>query len=516
MLVLRASVVLLAFSAAWFVLRTIHWPLVGDASLMHYVAFLIDHGKVPYRDIGEINLPGAFVPDWLVIHTLGGTALAWRVYDLFLLTVVVLAMICITRPVAWLAGIWAGLVFALIHGRDGLAQVGQRDLTVATLLVCAVAALLRGTQRRGILAFWWFGLAVGAAATIKPVAIPFLLLAVPLLWEMRQRKQRAISSALAGIAGFLLPVGAALGYLVQHGALVALLHSEATLARYHAGLGRRSLGFLLQHSFSPILPLAAIWLLLLMLALRGSGNDKVVEAGLAIKRRILWLAAALGLVGYIVQGKGYPYHRYTFIEFLLLIVAIDLDRMLRRRDWLRCASAVVLTAASVAFGAVSAWMAGNYDWRSAEFQTTLRADLDRIAAHGGAAGLSGRVQCLDTVAGCVNVLYNMQLQQSSGLLYDEFLFHPAGAPAVDETRVSFLREMWVNPPAVFVVSAPLFPAVTNDYGKLDQWPEFALWLKENYILNVERMPVHPVRQGGPASVPAGYRIYVLRGFAPPD
>src|SRR5258708_26275788 len=64
-----------------FALWTWHWPLVGDAALMHYTAFLADHGMVPYRDLLEMNAPGAWVPDWLVMHTLGGGARAWRVYD---------------------------------------------------------------------------------------------------------------------------------------------------------------------------------------------------------------------------------------------------------------------------------------------------------------------------------------------------------------------------------------------------------------------------------------------------
>jgi hypothetical protein len=357
-------------------------------------------------------------------------------------------------------------------------------------------------------------MAVGAATTIKPTAIPFLLLALPLLWEKLQRKRGVLLELMAVIGGFLLPVCVALGYLAQHGALSAFLYIENTLARYHAGLGRRSFGYLLQHSFSPLLPLAAIWLVLLLVRLKVSGNGVVMDRGLAVKRRILLLAVALGLVAYVVQGKGYPYQRYTFIAFLLAIMAIDLDQMLRRRNCLRWVSGAVLLCASVSYGMVSAAMAGNYDWRSEEFQMSLRADLARIAGEAGAESLNGRVQCLDTVAGCINVLYDMQLLQSSGLLYDEFLFHPAGTPAVDETRATFLKQMNANPPKAFVVSGPLFPAVSNDYGKLNHWPELALWLKENYVLKVERMPVHAVRQGGPASVPPGYRIYVRRESGP--
>ena len=43
-------VVALTFSVLAGAVWTAHWPIVGDAPLLHYVAFLIDHGKVPYRD----------------------------------------------------------------------------------------------------------------------------------------------------------------------------------------------------------------------------------------------------------------------------------------------------------------------------------------------------------------------------------------------------------------------------------------------------------------------------------
>jgi hypothetical protein len=62
-----------------------HWPLVGDASLMHYVVFLMSKGLRPYKDIVDINLPGSYFFEASAMHLLGWGALAWRVYDLFLL-----------------------------------------------------------------------------------------------------------------------------------------------------------------------------------------------------------------------------------------------------------------------------------------------------------------------------------------------------------------------------------------------------------------------------------------------
>src|SRR5438270_10938287 len=67
------------------VLWSLRWPLVGDASLMHYVVFLMTKGMKPYRDIADINLPGSYFFEALGMRAFGSGALGWRLYDLSLL-----------------------------------------------------------------------------------------------------------------------------------------------------------------------------------------------------------------------------------------------------------------------------------------------------------------------------------------------------------------------------------------------------------------------------------------------
>ena len=81
-----------------------HWPLVGDASLIHYICFLMDHGMAPYRDLGDMNMPGAYIVEWTVMHTLGGGEAAWRIFDFVLMVVAAIANFAITLPV------WTGLL----------------------------------------------------------------------------------------------------------------------------------------------------------------------------------------------------------------------------------------------------------------------------------------------------------------------------------------------------------------------------------------------------------------------
>ncbi len=115
-----------AVSSGW------HWPLVGDASLIHYAVFLLEHGMRPYRDVVDINLPGSYLFESAAMHLLGTGALAWRFYDLLLLSSLGVASWFMSRNLR--VAVLTGSLYALIHMQDGIAQSGQRDLLITALL----------------------------------------------------------------------------------------------------------------------------------------------------------------------------------------------------------------------------------------------------------------------------------------------------------------------------------------------------------------------------------------------
>ena len=125
----------------FFAVRTAHWTQVNDPAQLHYLCFLMDHGMAPYRDLLEINMPGIYLVNWSVMHTLGGGSAAWRVFDFGLMAIAAWAMIAIARPYDWLAGVFGATLFILFHGRDGAGQEGQRDFIIAVLLLCAYSFL---------------------------------------------------------------------------------------------------------------------------------------------------------------------------------------------------------------------------------------------------------------------------------------------------------------------------------------------------------------------------------------
>ena len=500
----------LAGSICWFVVRTIHWPLMGDASLMHYVTFLMDHGRAPYKDIGDMNLPMSYAPPWVVCHLFGAGDLPWRLYDLLLLAIAGVAMYWIARPHGLFPAVWAGCLFALIHGRDGLLQVGQRDLTAAVLLICGVACLFGAMRGARSWLAMGFGLCAGAATMIKPTFAIFLMIALADYLAQRKTDVGAARRLEFAALGWAAPVLGCVAWLAAKGSLRAFWYAVSMVGPYHARIGHAPTRFLFSNSVSPIAWLLFAWVILrVMMWLRSRRVDGEYGAA-SLERRLLLLAAGFGYLSYLLQQRAYQYHRYPFQVFLLMVMALDFTEGLRRTGRLRWIGAAALVWGAVVFAPISAVKAGRYDWRQKPFRSAMEADLSRIAGEGGARSLDGRVQCLDSITGCIATLDAMQVEQSTGLMYDEFLLNPGGVRVVDEARAGFLKEVEGKPPLMFLLSSPLFPAGPDGYKKLDQWPAFRDWLNAHYVLEVERTFTVAVREAGRPTVPVGYRVYVRK------
>ncbi|GGG67544.1 ArnT family glycosyltransferase [Edaphobacter dinghuensis] len=487
--------VALAVCLAVFVVLTLRWPFVYDAALIRYVNFLMAHDFAPYRDIQDYNLPGSYFFDWLVTHTLGVSALAWRVYDLLLLTVAGIAMYRIARPWSRFAGFFAAMLFVCFHARDGAGQSGQRDLLITALVLVAVALAAYGDKRR-TLRFFLFGLCIGLAAAVKPTAV----VALPLLWlapdaETPISLRRPWRSIGVVLSGFLIAPLAALLWLWRMHAVAAFWRTLTVYVPFHAHMGHLGFWPLATHCIT------ASHGTLLLLALVLAFNDP--ERELRRLRILLGAGMVYGLISYFVQAKGYPDHRYPFAAFLFLFAAVEFTHALRSPGYRRCLGVVGLLFGTVLSG-LSLKRALREHW-SGEQVTALANDLNAL----GDNALSGKVQCLDTVDGCIETLYDMRLVQSTGFVYDEFLLTAPNEMTAREANVQtalreeFLSKIQANPPQVIVVTPRLFPAGPYHYAKLDRWPQLAALLGDCYRLQNERdFPA------GRSYHRDGYRLYL--------
>ncbi|HEY3990731.1 MAG TPA: glycosyltransferase family 39 protein [Acidobacteriaceae bacterium] len=503
--------------AAVFVVMTRHWPMVGDAALLHYVVFLIEHGWAPYRDFADVNMPGAYAVTALGMLLPGQPDAAWRVFDLALVALAGVGYYAIARPYSRFAALFATVLLLLVHGQDGVQQAGQRDLVIAALLLLGVASLVEGLRREQWAYVVPFGLLVGMAATIKPTALPFgvVLLAMAALYRRRcwpgasTRPVATVGWIVTGLAAMVCaPVAMLLWLSGRYHALDAWIAMQRVLLPYYATLERRPFGFTLTHSISPLLALVLLWLACLAARSLGRNAESVRQGWPRFERLLIAAAAVMNLIGLLAQGKALPYQRYPMLAFLLLLISLDLATTLRAGRagyWamagLACGALVLAPQALV--------RVHRFDPRPQEFDAMLASDLQRL----GGSRLSGRVQCLDTIQDCLPTLFSERLLPATGTLSDTAIFSPSESPAVRYVRRQFAQALNTHPPAVIVLVSGSFLDSTGGFTKVDAWPEFAAWLGAHYTLTVERTPPHMVRWWSRPQPAPSYRLYLRNATA---
>ena len=205
--------VLLAFNALAAALLidrlavSLTWPLIRDAPLLHYVAWLMQHGAVPYRDVFDYQMPGSYLLHWSVLTALGPSDWAWRVFDLgWLAATAVLVFAFCRRMTDAASAAAAALTMALYHLGAGSFNAGERDYLMCLPLLAGAYGVARAHERGAWAApLLWGGAALGAAVMIKPYAAVFLLCCALAAAGSARRQGRPVLAAAALVLAGRLP-----------------------------------------------------------------------------------------------------------------------------------------------------------------------------------------------------------------------------------------------------------------------------------------------------------------------
>lgn len=491
--------VVLGAALLFYIGFTLHWPMLVDAPIMHYVIFLIGHGLKPYRDITDMNMPGAYLLESFGMLLFGSGDVGWRLYDFFLLAVLMVSMVVVARPYNWLAGVYAAGLFALRHGSEGAWFAGEREQEMTVLLAASCATLFFSVRRARPAFAAGFGVLAGLAAAIKPTLAPFgLCTLVILFFALRRRRVPAGRYLAWSVVGLLTPVVLSVLYLLRYGAIDSFLFVLHSVAPVYRTLNNPGWRFLILHAapteWIPLVPLAIVALL--------ASREWNWE------RSVILLATICGLASYFIQQKGFWHHRYMFIAFGLLLVSME-TLNIDGASWTRYLGYAALLYATV-------YLVPRYTvaFRELPGQSRLtqamQADLSRL----GGERLQNEVQCFDLTFGCLNSLYHMRLMENTGFTGDLLLFPKSLNPATDFYRHTFWKAQAVRPASVLVVTDQEFGA-GNSYDRLARWPALATYMQRNYVLAVSRRFPYEDRYKWQPPVPLesapGYRIYVRKG-----
>ncbi len=491
-------VVFFAIVAVLFAVTSIHWPLMCDSPVMHYVTFLINHGLKPYSEISDNNLPGSYLTESWAMHVFGGGDLGWRVYEFFLLGALAAALAVIARPYDWVAGIYAAGVFLVMHAAEGPNYSVEREQVLTLLLMGGYAFLFEALRGRSPLLMLPFGVCVALAGSIKPTMIPLGLALFLVAGYVLRKRQWSLAPYLGyAVAGVAAMAALDLGFLLRYHALGNFLFIMRRITPAYIAMNNPSWPYLVHGMFPATLSLLVPFGIVAI----------VLNRHWNWERWALAMGAAFGLFSYFAQRKGFNHHRYTFVTCVLLLFGLEFLIGLRRPGWPRrvAVSAIALTLVL---------LAPRYLWimhkqpSNSEFTLSLEDDLRGL----GGEQLQGQVQCFDLVYGCLNSLYHLHLMENTGFTGDLLFFSPEPGFAREFYRKEFWELARKDPATVMVVSNEWF-GMPNSFNKLDTWPEFKSYLNANYTPVLDRVFLHELgvtrMQGG--GEPDAYRIYVRNG-----
>ena len=463
------------------------WPLIHDAPIMHYVAWLVAQGAVPYRDVFDMNVPGVYLLHLGVIRVLGEGDGAWRFFDLAWLGLTSAALFGFSRRMgdAW-SGLGAALLFVLYHLSGGAWRAGQRDFLLVLFLVLAAWGAARAWESGGARApLLWGGLAAGTGIMIKPQSALFWIACAAVAAGSGRRAGALRALAIWCAAGLAVPA-AIMGWLAWRGGAGAFLAiATGYVLPLYSRVGRVSVWEGVRwHVYG-----WQIWSCLIVLGVLGIFVR--IETPYGVRRWLALVGAVYGLLHFAVQGKGWEYHLYPLAVFLCALASVPIAARAERAQsvrWSRALASVVLVIAVALLG-VKGVEAADARWiteKEARVSSLVR-DLT------GLEGPGDSVQVMDVTEGGIHALLRLHLRQPTRFLYDFHFFHDERDPRIQALRAEFAGDLERGRPAAVVVFRDTWRR--QGYERLKEFPAVDRLLESEYTLAVEG---------------DGYRIYAKR------
>ena len=465
------------------IVQSLDWPLFGDAPLMHYPAWLISQGAIPYRDIFDQQFPGLYLLHLCIIKFLGPGDFAWRMADLLSLLFINIGIFSFLKKSGTLPALLAVSLFSCYHLNGLPFHAAQRDFFMLMFFTLGTFCTASSLERSFALTRLFFGgLLLGAVTMIKPHAALYLLMMASVIGGCAVRQKQPLVRPLAVffISATIVPAGI-LTWLALNGGLLPLIDIVFNyLIPLYATMEHPSTGiydFLFKYSvlYVPIVSEAACLVLITLAAF-------IMQKRLQLQTVIAVLGLTYGIIHFISQGRAWYYHLYPLVLFMILLVATWLpsyEAAKKSRIYIVVMAVMIQLVFGIGMKSV-ANIAKNtrYDLHYSVFQ--LQDDMRSRLKPGD------KVQLFDSTGLGVHVLYILKVPIASRFMMDMHLFHPRDdADYIKKIRAELIATLKKEPPKLIVVSIVSYIG-ERSFNRIKKFPELCSLLDRSYKLAIER------------------------------
>ncbi len=443
----------LAIAAGWLLWHSLDWPLVGDATIFHFIAGQFQMGAVPYRDIFDINMPLIYYIHAAVVAIGGMSDVAWRAFDLSAALLMLGLILMLVWPAGRAVAILAVLIVLVTHFLLGPYSAGQRDFLMSIPALAAALASAKAAEDKGHGHFYL--MLVGAfamtAASIKPSGILLLLLPV---FARVERDWHAPLWVILGAAGTGILV---FGTLAAWGGLEPFIATMQGMMPRYASLGARTVPEISEDVVVWLAPTAG-------LALAAVLN---ISAPKPPRVRVMIGLTLFGLIHLLVQRKGWFYHVYPLQIGLACWGAWSLASL---PPW-RAVICLLVTVITPVWLAQQQVLIRTRMYQFLDSASAMQAALQDRLPRGA------RVQMLDSDYGAFLAMARAGMRQATPhIQWFSLVF------AEDSVRHDFLAALEDNPPAAILLTNSQWPQ-PHGFDAADRWPKFAALLASRYVLD---------------------------------
>lgn len=462
---------------------SLQWTPTHDAAPLFYEAFLMQSGKMPYRDFFDFQMPGSYIAYYLLGMAGNFSPLRIRILDLLLLAALIVITFFAMRRFGKLAAVAAGILFGLKYLQGGPALSLQREYLL--LIFISLALLVGLTDSLDFRKRLSLGLLFGLAAAIKPHAslglLPFLLFDIGGMVKRPGFSPASLARQvlLPAAIGFVIPVSLVILYLTITRSLFPFFDIAFNYWKLYSQINGEM----------AVTPQAERTAYLLNQAWRLGGSGWwLIPAGLGIylnRNRQAYLLASLALVYAIypaLSGQFFSYHYIPFVYCIVLLasVAIPTNHQLpitRLSSLLFLLSILINVRPSQTF-------IRQIEGKPIATSTGRAVEMERFLEKNLAAG--DTVQPLDWTGGALLAMLETRAPLATSYVFDFYFYHHVSEPYIQSLRNDFMDELRAARPRFIIeVTAIDKPWVSGEDTSRD-FPELRAFLDEHYSVTMER------------------------------